>query len=222
MKNTDFLYTNYSRKICQAYIIYVPHNNISVSLANRCLDSCRKINYSAELWAGFDGTGSDLVIPDAIIKQRWYRWLKVTDHQQSLAEIACSLSHISLWVRCMELDQPIVILEHDAVMVKPYVNHEIYNGIVYLGSQDQMNFDCDVSGIMPGFSAINANWNFIHRAHAYSIDPAAARKLFSNVLTRGIYESADVMIRADDVAIIQTGSYAYDNPGETIIKTRKK
>jgi hypothetical protein len=30
------------------------------------------------------------------------------------------------------------------------------------------------------------------------------------------------MIRSDDIAIIQTGFYAYDQPGETIIKIRKK
>jgi hypothetical protein len=30
------------------------------------------------------------------------------------------------------------------------------------------------------------------------------------------------MIKTDDVAIIQTGFHAYDLPGETIIKTRKK
>jgi glycosyl transferase family 25 len=222
MKNTDFLYSNHTRKIFQAYIIHVVNNSISVELAHRCLDSCQKINYRAELWSGFDGTGADLIIPDNIIKQSWYKWLKVTDHYQSLAEIACSLSHISLWVKCMELDQPIVILEHDAIMVKPYTQHEIYNGIVYLGSQDQASQNRSSEDLIPVYSAINSNWNFIHRAHAYSIDPAAARRLFTNVLSRGIYESADVMIRADDVAIIQTGFYAYDKPGETIIKTRKK
>jgi|688.fasta_scaffold421378_2 hypothetical protein len=221
MKNTNFLYTNYNRTVSQAYIIYVPNNSVSQTLADRCLKSCQDINYPASLWAGFDGTGADLIIPDNIRRQSWYRWLKVTDHYQSLAEVACSLSHISLWVKCMEQDQPLVILEHDAVMIKPYLEHEIYNGIVYLGSQDNMRGQ-PIQGIMPGFSAINENWNFINRAHAYSIDPAAARKLFVNVLDRGIFESADVMIKADDVAIIQTGVYAYDKPGETIIKIRKK
>lgn len=222
MKNTDFLYGSLSRKIHQAYVIYLPHNSTSTALAQRCLDSCKAIQYSAELWPGFDGTGSDLVIPDQLLRQSWYRWLKVTDHQQSLAEIACSLSHISLWAKCMELDRPIVILEHDAVMVKPYIEHEIFNGLVYLGCQDQQRSGRSQEGLIPTFSAINRNWNFIHRAHAYAIDPAAARRLFSCVLSRGIYESADVMIRTDDVAIIQTGFFAYDQPGQTTIKSRKQ
>lgn len=222
MNNCDFLFQSYNTDISCAYIIHVPDNKISQDLAQRCLDSCRAINYPAELWPGFDGTGTQLVVPQHLQRQSWYRWLKVTDHYQSLAEIACSLSHISLWVKCMEQDQPLVILEHDAIMIKPYTRHEIYNGLVYLGSQDNMRASHLPQGIIPGFSAINRNWNFIHRAHAYAIDPPAARKLFVNVLSRGIFESADVMIRADDVAIIQTGIYAYDQPGETIIKTRKQ
>ena len=122
----------------------------------------------------------------------------------------------------MELDRPIVILEHDAIMVKPYNTHQVYNGLVYLGSVENLRDPTLNQNLIPRHSAINKNWNFINRAHAYSIDPAAARKLFTCVLSRGIYESADVMIRADDVAIIQTDFYAYELPGETIIKTRKK
>ncbi len=220
MKN--FLNSSYNLNVSGAHIIYVANNQTSEDLAYRCLESCKKINFNADLYQGFDGTGNELIVPDHLKNQSWYKWLKVTDHYQSLAEVACSLSHISLWVKCMEQDQPLVILEHDAIMVKPYMKHEIYNGIVYLGSQADLKIPKKYDNIIPQFSAINANWNFINRAHAYSIDPAVARKLFTNVLDRGIYESADVMIKTDDVAIIQTGFYAYDLPGETIIKTRKK
>lgn len=218
----SFLFNTYNLQVENAYIIHVPTNEVSAELANRCLQSCNKINYRATLYDGFDGTGSELIVPSHLMDQSWHKWLKVTDHYQSLAEIACSLSHISLWVKCMELDQPIVILEHDAIMVKPYTTHEIYNGIVYLGSVDNLRTPEISKSLTPRYSAINKNWNFINRAHAYSIDPAAARKLFTCVLSRGIYESADVMIRVDDVAIVQTGFYAYELPGETIIKVRKK
>jgi len=216
------LYNSYNLQVENAYIIHVPTNSVSLELANRCLQSCKKINYRAQLYQGFDGTGSEIIVPDHLKNQSWHKWLKVTDHYQSLAEIACSLSHISLWVKCMELDQPIVILEHDAIMVKPYIEHEIYNGLVYLGSVDNLRNPEISKNLIPRHSAINKNWNFINRAHAYSIDPAAARKLFTCVLSRGIYESADVMIRVDDVAIVQTGFYAYELPSETIIKVRKK
>lgn len=222
MSVKNFLYNSYDLNVEGAYIIHVPTNYTSYDMAIRCLESCKKINYKATLYEGFDGTGTELVIPEHLKEQSWFKWLKVTDHLQSLAEVACSLSHISLWVKCMELDRPIVILEHDAIMIKPYLTHEIYNGIVYLGSVENLRDSSISQNKIPRHSSINRNWNFINRAHAYSIDPAAARKLFTCVLSRGIYESADVMIRADDVAIVQTGFYAYELVGETIIKTRKK
>lgn len=220
MKNLNFLYQNYSRTIANAFIIYVENNYTSLSLANRCLESCKKINYTASLWPGFDGTGNDILIPDHIRNQSWYKWLKITDHYQSLTEIAVSLSHISLWVKCMELDQPIVILEHDAIMIKPYIEHALYNGIVHLGSKEDLQ--TERIGLIPFLRSINKNWSFINKAHAYAIDPAVAKKLFARVLDRGIFESADVMLRTDDVAIIQTDVYAYEEPGETLIKLRKQ
>ena len=215
------LYRSYEVDVSNAYIIYLPNNTISVDLANRCLESCKKINYSATLYEGFDGTGDEIKVPTSLKDQSWYRWLKVTDHQQSLSEIACSLSHISLWAKCMEEDRPIVILEHDAIMIRPYKQHVLYNGIAYLGCNDDLKKSRDTNSLLPWFSSINKNWHFINRAHAYAIDPPAARKLFINVMDRGIFESADVMIKADDVAIIQNNFYAYDLPGETTITQRK-
>jgi hypothetical protein len=215
------LYRSYNTSVSGAYIIYLPNVEVSVSLANRCLDSCKQVGQKATLYEAFDGTSGEIRIPNNLKDQSWIKWLKITDHQQSIAEIACSLSHLSLWVKCMEQDQPIIVLEHDAIMVKPYTDHLIYNAISYLGCLDQINSKNIINSVIPPFSAINKNWNFINRAHAYCIDPPVAKKLFTSVLDRGIFESADVMIRSDDIAIAQFGVYAYDLPGQTTIVTRK-
>jgi len=63
------------------------------------------------------------------------------------------------------------------------------------------------------YNTINQNWLFINRAHAYSIDPTVARRLFCMVLERGIFESLDVMINIDNIPVLQDGLYAYDDPG---------
>ena len=62
--------------------------------------------------------------------------IKITDHYLTRGEVACALSHISLWAHCVKIDQPIVILEHDAVMVKAFTQHQSYNSIVYLGGSE--------------------------------------------------------------------------------------
>jgi hypothetical protein len=182
---------------------------MSVQLANRCIDSCNKVGQKAQLFEGFDGTSGSIKPPNHLLSQSWVKWMKVTDHFQSSTEVACSLSHIALWVKCMELDQPIVILEHDTIMLKPYYTHPFYNAISYLGCREQMN--TNYIPLTPIHSSINQNWHFINRAHAYCIDPSVAKRLFVNVLDRGIFESADVMIRCDDVAIVQHDLYAYDD-----------
>jgi hypothetical protein len=213
------LFRNYNINVSQAYVIYLPNNKISVDLSQRCLDSCNRVNQKVSLWEAFDGTGDEIVVPNHIKDQGWYKWLKTTDHEQSIAEIATSLSHISLWVKCMEEDTPLIVLEHDAIMIKSFTKHLNPNSVIYLGCKDQMQGGYNPM-ILP-MSSINKNWYFMNRAHAYSIDPIIAKNLFTNVLSRGIFESLDVMIKSEDVSITQVGLYAYDEPGETTIKIRK-
>lgn len=198
----------YETTVDSAYIIYMPNVAISVQMAERCLETCQSVGQKAELFEGFDGTSGEVKVPKHLENQSWIKWLKVTDHFQSPTEIACSLSHIALWVKCMEIDQPLVILEHDAIMIKPYKVHSFYNAISYLGCNEQLNKTN--LPITPIHSSINQNWHFINRAHAYCVDPQVSKRLFLNVLDRGIFETSDVMIKCDDVAIIQHDFYAYD------------
>jgi len=217
------LYHSYNSNILKAYIIYIPGNPISVMQSERCLTSCQAAGQDAELYQGFDGSGEEIVPPPQLIGQSWLSWFRVTDHMISKTEIACCLSHISLWIKCIEIDQPIMILEHDAVVLQRREKHEIYNAIAYLGCDEQHTGKYKLENLVAPGSSINKNWHFIHRAHAYGIDPAVARKMLTNVIDRGIFESLDVMLKKDDYAIYQTGLYAYEKPdGLTTIHNRKK
>lgn len=202
------LFKSYDHNVLGAFIIYMPNVPISVQMAERCLESCKNVDQKVELFEGFDGTSGEVKIPKHLENQSWIKWLKVTDHFQSPTEVACSLSHIALWVKCMEEDRPLIILEHDSIVVKPYNYHPFYNIISYLGCHEQLGQNN--LPITPVHSSINKNWNFINRAHAYCVDPQVAKRLFLNVLDRGIFETSDVMIKCDDVAIVQYDFYAYD------------
>jgi hypothetical protein len=108
----------------------------------------------------------------------------------------------------MGIDRPIVVLEHDAVMLKPYREHRYHNTVAHLGEPPHLmwNGPSEASSI-----------RCINCAHAYAIDPLAARRLMVSVLGRGVYECADVMIQASDVAIIPEHGFATKEPGETTI-----
>lgn len=204
------LLKKYETKVSGAYIIYLPNVPKTVEMAERCLETCKLVGQKAELFEGFDGTTGEIKVPKHLENQSWVKWMKVTDHFQSPTEIACSLSHIALWVKCMEEDRPLIILEHDAMMVKSYDTHDFYNAIAYLGCREQIGLT-DLPKI-PMHSTVNHNWHFINRAHAYCVDSQVSKRLFLNVLDRGIFETSDVMIKCDDVAIVQNGFYAYDKP----------
>lgn len=217
----DSLYKKYDTSVLGAFIIYMPNVPLSVEMANRCKESCDRAGQKAFLFEGFDGTGGTIKIPDHLKEQSWIKWLKVTDHFQSPTEVACSLSHIALWVKSMEEERPLIILEHDAIVVKPYIHHPFYNIISYLGCKEQINSSHALPPT-PIHSTINKNWHFINRAHAYCVDPQVSKRLFLNVLDRGIFETSDVMIKCDDVAIIQPGFYAYDKSDNVTTLSHKK
>jgi hypothetical protein len=113
---------------------------------------------------------------------------------------------------CLDKDRPIVILEHDAIMVKQYTRHNYLNNIVYLGGYEQMDGSLSaINNIPPHASDQKGLDRFICRAHAYAIDPAIAKNLVAYSISHGLITTADAVMRCDMFGIVQDGVYAYDN-----------
>lgn len=213
----ETLYHSFNMEVDGAYIIRIVGNDTSERLAARAAASCQQVGQPYHLWDAYDGTGESLRQPSYYTDVM--SMFKVVDPYLTRSEVACALSHISLWVHCIQIDRPIVILEHDAIMVAPYKFHGVFNSIAYLGSAEQHSGGWDVTPIPPTGSR-GRNFRFILRAHAYAIDPAVAKTLVSHVLHQGIYSSLDTLIRADLFPIHQMGLFAYDAPEETTIANR--
>ena len=207
----------FNPKVYNTYIIKIKDNEISESMAARCAQSCDLIGQQYEYFDAVDGTGDSLVLPNEPI----LKLVKLTNTALTQGEAACFLSHFLLWVKCAELDQPIVILEHDAIMVRKYEVHPFFNIVNYLGSIEQFNGSFSFQFPMPPQGQLNENFRFMLRAHAYAIDPMMARSLISKVIKAGIFTSADIIFRIDEFAIIQDGFYAYDLSGPTTIGGRE-
>jgi hypothetical protein len=214
MKSLNF---SYDVKIRKAYIIRIKGHELSESLAKRCADSVTRVNMQYEYSDAFNGINDTITPPDNM--HPFMKMVKVTDHFLTRGEAACALSHINLWAKCVEDDQPLVVLEHDAVMVQHYPEHSMYNSIDYLGSTEQVNRKWKVHPTPP-HGTDGENYHFICRAHAYSIDPAVAKNMLAYVLKYGINTSLDRMLRADIFPIHQMGVYAYDMPSSTTILNR--
>lgn len=214
---------SYDRQIESAYIITVKENSVSEKMSQRCQQSCDMVGMKHTVWDAFDGTSGTIQTPQHLINKDYMRWFKQVDHELSVTEVACALSHVSLWCHCIELDKPIVILEHDVIMLQKLEYHPYYNSILYLGNIEQYKKNWPILST-PTHASHGNNYHFICRAHAYAIDPQVAKNMVAYVLKMGICESLDMMLRADVFCITQCGLFAYDEAdiANTTITHRKK
>jgi len=202
---------SYQIAVDKAYIIRVEGHAVSEKMAQSCADSCAKIGQPYAFWQAYDGIKNPIQPPKG--ESDVMNLIRVTDHFLTRGEVACALSHISLWNHCIQIDRPIVILEHDAVMLKPYTQHAVHNSICYLGSVEQVKKGWGVY-MTPPHASDGPNYHFMCRAHAYAIDPVIAKNLLVYVIQHGIFTSLDRMIRADIFSMHQRDIFAYDNSTE--------
>lgn len=204
------MFFSYDMEVEKAYIIRINGHELSERKADECLKSCQSIGMRVQLWDAYNGTGNEIIAPEHLKEHPTMRMIKVIDHYLVKSEIACALSHISLWAKCVEQDKPIVILEHDAVMIAPYKTHQVYNSICYLGCTEQVKRGWKVLST-PVHGSDGPNFHFILRAHAYAVDPAVAKNMLAYVLQHGICGPLDRLLRADIFPIHQMGLVAFDN-----------
>jgi hypothetical protein len=141
----------------------------------------------------------------------YFDWVKLHTTNITTSQIAAAMSHFSLWCHCITIDKPIIILEHDAIMLEKLNFFPFYNTIQYLGSIEQVN-GLPVYITPPHGTAYNRKLRFICRAHAYAVDPQVCKHLVTRFIQEGISmtSTADMFMRADIFSIIQHGVYAYD------------
>lgn len=111
-----------------AHIITLTSNPKSVSAANRCKKSA---NISIKTFDAITGQFAPKLSRDLGINWN-YPWkgeeydmkagLKKTAYptKNPMNRVACFLSHYLLWKRCAEQDEPVLVLEHDAVFIRPF------------------------------------------------------------------------------------------------------
>ena len=213
------------------YIISIQGNEVSQQLTQQCYESCQKVGQpNVNVFPAFDATDSKvkvqkhdlgrpigelgtIKVPQFLEGQAFLNFLRLKRCDLLMTQIACFLSHYSLWCMCLDKDMPIVILEHDAVMVKPYLRHAYLNNIVYLGGSEQIAGTLRFNDTIPPHASDQQGLDrFICRAHAYSIDPIMAKNLVAYSIQHGIISTADAMMKYDQFGIVQNGVYAYDNP----------
>lgn len=112
----------------KAFVITLSNLPMSVAAAERCI---RSASIPVEKFEAVTELEAEKLQRDLGI--RWnYPWtgseydmkagLKKTAYRTAnpMRRVACFLSHYMLWKKCIELNEPIMILEHDAIFIKEF------------------------------------------------------------------------------------------------------
>lgn len=157
----------------KAFVITIFENPESVKSAERCIETGKKYGQLVEMWKANS--------PRTVDIHKWFEQRSIPDryfHEEySRLEncMAAFSSHYTLWQHCLKLQQPILVLEHDAVFVDklPLVSqgHVVNFGKPSYGDWQIPNF----VGESKMFSK-----PYLPGAHAYKITPTAAEQLIIN------------------------------------------
>ena len=162
----------------KSYIIYLPQFETSTQWANHALATGLDHGWDVELFAGIDGrtVDGDLWNTTGIAINQTNAKCRVMMERPGVR--GCFLSHYTLWKRCIELNEPIGIFEHDIEFCKPAPDAE---------------FDHLLK--LEGFSLKKPRpaGEWYEGARAYILKPAGAQRLVNWVQTNGAI-AADVCI----------------------------
>jgi hypothetical protein len=158
----------------KTFVIAIKDHTVSESQLKDCFVSAEKFNWRVEVFWGVDGR--------TITDNTWInegispRLDKPTMHKAGVQ--GCFLSHWALWKKCIELDEPIIILEHDAIIQGLWQPLELTDSIIKLHryyKQKNPKYDND-TGL----------WSA--SGHAYCLSPTHANILIEFVKNKGAFE----------------------------------
>lgn len=104
-------------------------DRFSKDAAKRCINSA---NFDIEIFDAttpktLDNLPGKWTYPTRQNQERWEFGMHLTAYKTRVLEnrIACFMSHYRLWKKCVELDETIMVLEHDAIFVRKFDYTEV-------------------------------------------------------------------------------------------------
>ena len=218
----------------QSRIITMMGNEISEDLARECLASCKEHNIEASLFPAVWGDSVAQVYEDCKLRP----FYNLKDSRDTKGVRGCFLSHYLLWKEVMESGQPMLIFEHDALVVHDLsTNILTYSfGVLNLDSYSRTAEDYEAHFNRPPINGVRANAvevprlnrNFdtfekmsIKGLHAYIIKPSGAKDLIVFTHEYGMLP-ADIAVNSISCDLwVTNSSLCRVNPKYWIDKKRK-
>jgi hypothetical protein len=167
------------KKQPKTFVIAIKDHPVSERQLQDCLTSAKKFNWNVEVFWGVNGnTLTDHSWLDIDVKP-----LLNKPTMNRKGTWGCFFSHWKLWNLCVELNEPIIVLEHDAIIQESWRPIEIDNSMIKLHryyKQKNPKYDDDSGTWSPS-------------THAYCILPSHAQRLINFATTVGGYETDRMM-----------------------------
>ena len=157
----------------KAFIIYLKEVPSTIESALECKNTCREHGLDGWLMEGFTPSRADQFIKEQNLKP-YLPGPKLFEIKWRKGGVrGCMISHYHAWKKCIELDQPIVVLEHDSRVVSETYKED-FQDILHLDGyrweadpyQDQVPFVEDFTWMRKGETQLKGTYGYVIKPHA--------------------------------------------------------
>ena len=198
----------------KAFVITLRGNKYSEDKATECIASANRFGIQVERFYGVDKEHAKENMEREGLKWTWAKNNTARDvciisgleqfpytAADLRAKIGCSMSHYWLWKKCVELDEPILILEHDAVFRSAMPSDPEFKGLCQIndpaGATRKGSWWSQHMKKRGGYGAFDKTWvtSKIERHipdglagnSAYMIKPYAAQEVIDKYHELGVW-----------------------------------
>jgi hypothetical protein len=179
----------------KAFVITIVDNKHSTSLANRCIESCGKHGLDVEIFPATTPRSDNFqeLIEESGLDPNNF------DNEWSRQDnaIACFLSHSRLWKHCVEINEDVLILEHDALMTSRLPPTLKVDKCCTLGKPSYGKYDAPITlGVGP-----LKQKPYFGGAHSYVVTPRGAKELLEEIPNKS--KIPDIYMNLEDFPWLQ-------------------
>lgn len=185
----------------KAFIIYLKEVQSTVDAALNCKFSAIKYGLDAWFFEGFTPSRADEYIAKENLKP-YLPGPKLFNIKWKRGGVrGCMISHLNVWKKCVELNETIVVLEHDSEVVSESFLQP-FKDVLHLDAHRFVDPDPDqnIKPVVEKFEHYRKGEQQLKGTYGYVIKPHAAQKLIEGAYTDGLTAS-DMFVKDKYVSI---------------------
>ena len=184
----------------KAFIIYLKEVQSTIDSALECKRTAREYGLDAWLMEGFTPSRADQFIKEQNLKPYFPGPKLFQIKWQKGGVRGCMISHYHVWKKCIELNEPIVVLEHDSRVVSETYRADFEDVLHLDAHRFEQDPDKGKSLVVEDFVNIRKGENQLMGTYGYVIKPHAAERLIKGAHEDGITAS-DMFVKDKYVRI---------------------